>query len=396
MKCGNNDRGTVFSDLVSELSDAIEICYSTVEDRFPTADEQILFSQYMECLKRYKAVLSRSNDDAESSSRGFNHSKANISNQNLVTRTTLNNSNQDEILFREARERLKTVKGSDLQKIQYPGIDVHVRSWSYPIPVRDCNESVSKFIILVPTAPKRFTSRTEVRSTWGNTQLMTEMKSRLIFVVGLTTDSQVQKQLEQESDKHQDILQVDMYDSYYNLSLKTIGMLNWVKDHCQSTAFVAKIDDDMMAGIPNIVKFAEKTIQSYDKFIAGSYRANGSPNPGGKWYDPIYKPAFNKKKYPVFLGGPGYIMSAAVVKELLANCYKSPFLHLEDVFVTGVCGEGILGLKRMAMTGYSMARIDGCLLARRTDFTLAHSYPVGTLVGVWNRWKNPQLCGHYR
>ena len=158
-------------------------------------------------------------------------------------------------LLAESKKKPEETFQQSPKAIEYPSI--HIRRWSHPLSPGDCNAAVSRLIVLVSSAPDRLTSRNAIRSTWGGREIVSHSQSRLIFVVGLTNDSQLQKQLEQESDKHQDILQVDTYDSYYNLSLKTIGMLNWVKDHCQSTAFVAKIDDDMMAGIPNIVKFAE-------------------------------------------------------------------------------------------------------------------------------------------
>ena len=289
-------------------------------------------------------------------------------------------------------KKLEEKYRQSLRAIEYPGIHAHVRRWSYPLSPGSCNATVNGLIVLVSSAPDRLTSRNAIRSTWGDRKILLSTQSRLVFVVGQSTDADAEMKLRQELDKNRDVLQVDMYDSYYNLSLKTIGMLNWVKDQCQSAVFVAKIDDDMMASIPNLLKFAEKTVKTHIKFIAGDRREGGVPHKEGKYLDPIFDAAFKKGSYPAFLAGPGYIMSSSVVAELLINCENSSFLHLEDVFVTGVCAEGIPGLQKLPLPGFSINRQEGCALVSKPEYTLIHGYGSSELVSAWSAMRTGELC----
>ena len=53
-------------------------------------------------------------------------------------------------------------------------------------------------------------------------------------------------------------------DSYYNLTLKTVMGLKWVKDHCSQARFVMKTDDDIFVNLPKLHKalLAERAFAS--------------------------------------------------------------------------------------------------------------------------------------
>ena len=55
-----------------------------------------------------------------------------------------------------------------------------------------------------------------------------------MFLVGTTREAEtsLQKELDQESDLHQDIVQENFIDSYANLTLKTIGGVKWSQTYC--------------------------------------------------------------------------------------------------------------------------------------------------------------------
>lgn len=54
-------------------------------------------------------------------------------------------------------------------------------------------------------------------------------------------------------------------------------------------------------------------------------------------YTPRYM--YNKKIYPIYLSGTGYVFSIDVAKKLYNASLEAPLLHLEDVFLTGICAE---------------------------------------------------------
>ena len=293
--------------------------------------------------------------------------------------------------FTEAAKRLKTVDQQKLSAVGYPGISIHRRSWSYPINYK-CDDSQKNFLVMVPSAPKNFEARSIVRSTWGSKLEMEKVNSDVIFVVGLTTDASIQKRIVEESAQTADIVQLDMFDAYYNLTLKTLGMLQWAADHCKSAKYIAKVDDDNLVNFPNILKAADSAKSKHEKFILGSYRAGGHPAKGGKWADPVYGPVYKQgNNYPVFLGGPAYVMTNNFLAELVSACSKLPFIHLEDVFVNGICGEQVPGLAKLRMAGMDMQPVHACTFLK-PGYTVAHNYKLYNIKPTWDKWHDPKIC----
>ena len=48
---------------------------------------------------------------------------------------------------------------------------------------------------------------------------------------------------------------------------------------------------------------------------------------------------YNGSRYPVILGGSGYVTTRPAAKCLFNESMKLPFFHLEDVFLTGFAAE---------------------------------------------------------
>lgn len=75
---------------------------------------------------------------------------------------------------------------------------------------------------------------------------------RFGFVIGLTDDKAVQQKVKGESEEYGDILQINMNDTYSNLSLKVAGLLNWVTTYCSPVDFNLKVDDDVYVNVHNL------------------------------------------------------------------------------------------------------------------------------------------------
>ena len=133
-----------------------------------------------------------------------------------------------------------------------------VLSFRYPINIPSCpataetnntqaNQSV--FIALI-SAPYHFKERNDIRETWL-VHLKSALEKNLLcmarfgFFLGQTKNDSIQKRIKEDSQKHGDIIQIDMDDSYRNLTLKGIAVLNWVRQHCAKVDLVFKVDDDV-------------------------------------------------------------------------------------------------------------------------------------------------------
>lgn len=73
--------------------------------------------------------------------------------------------------------------------------------------------------------------------------------------------------------------------------------------------------------------------------ILGNVASGWKPvrNTESKYY--ISEVQYSGEKYPPFVTGPSYVVSAAGVSTLLQEAWDAPYVHLEDVFLTGIVAE---------------------------------------------------------
>ena len=86
-------------------------------------------------------------------------------------------------------------------------------------------------------------TRTVIRQTWGKTCNNAPWCS-LAFIVGTSHDQHGQHRLQKESAAFGDILQEPFYDSYNNLTLKSIYLLKHFVKQRPRLKYLLKVDDD--------------------------------------------------------------------------------------------------------------------------------------------------------
>lgn len=57
-------------------------------------------------------------------------------------------------------------------------------------------------------------------------------QANVIFLVGQTENNETQENITVESQTYDDLIQENFFDSYNNLTLKSIMMLKWVVNNC--------------------------------------------------------------------------------------------------------------------------------------------------------------------
>ena len=176
-----------------------------------------------------------------------------------------------------AKSRLKPLPVKQL-RADFGLVLNDVTYFQYPIRIPPCRYAPSgsgpSFLVVVISAPNYFHKRDIIRRTWlRHLQMQSDLDlmdlSGFGFIVGLTEDCETQKRIEEESETYGDILQIEMLDDYYNLTLKVVGLLNWINDHCSRVDFVLKVDDDVYVNAKNVIK-AVATVNSSEQSIYGS------------------------------------------------------------------------------------------------------------------------------
>lgn len=203
------------------------------------------------------------------------------------------------------------------------------------IPRKLCQDNPF-FIIIVCSSLDNFIPRRIIRNTW--IQDAKKLKNvNAYFLVGTTFNYNNSIALDEESEKYEDIIQYDFLDSYYNLTLKSVLLLKWINNYCQNVSYVMKIDDDVFLQVSNLVDYLSN-IRNYN-LLMGFKVHSAAPvqNINSKWFMPLA--GYSKSVYPDYLAGPGYVMGRNAINILYQNSFLEPFIHIEDVYITGMCSE---------------------------------------------------------
>lgn len=150
-----------------------------------------------------------------------------------------------------------------------------VRSFNYTLSVPPCRPATSNMsmFIAITSKPRNFEKRQMIRQTWlGHRESYSHQLDvvGIAFLLGLTDDPDTGKAVALEHETHGDVLQVDMIDNYYNLSLKDAGLFNWLDEYCNSVDFFLRMDDDVYVNFNNLVRVMQ-LLEPNTPAIYGSY-----------------------------------------------------------------------------------------------------------------------------
>ncbi|XP_046909443.2 beta-1,3-galactosyltransferase 5 isoform X2 [Dermatophagoides farinae] len=225
------------------------------------------------------------------------------------------------------------------------------------------NDTIS-FLIVILSSVGNFDRRQTIRETWALDLLQQLGNYRVIFMVGLTNSNEIQERLRFESLIHEDIVQINIQDNFYNLTHKSIHMLFWYINYCSNAQFLFKTDDDIYLHIPNIIKwlknvstkncnntiFCRRNISRKilrnanikDLFLYSSFGKTNDKQLIERSRKKFQKYVVEYKQlpgnlYPEYCSGFGYAISEMVAKKLFQASKTIPYIGIEDVFITGFC-----------------------------------------------------------
>ncbi len=177
-----------------------------------------------------------------------------------------------------AHAKLKPLPNIKPLKLEFVPVLNDVTYFKYPFKIQPCRKTGGLFVAVI-SAPDYFDKRQIIRQTWLRHMFMQSDLGKLNlsgfgFVVGLTRSNETQIQIEEESAKYNDILQIDMMDDYYNLTLKVVGLTNWINNHCSQVDFVLKVDDDVYINVHNLLTVLG-TLNATEQSVYGSVTVGG-------------------------------------------------------------------------------------------------------------------------
>ena len=157
----------------------------------------------------------------------------------------------------------------------------------------------------------------------------------LLFTLATETKNtaEIQKKVNEENERHGDIIQAEFRESFHNLTLKVVFGLKWVTENCPHTKYYYKGDDDMFVNMKNIITLLNKTSESNKRrLFVGNRMLRSRPVTikKSKYYVP--KTQFNEAYYPPYCSGGGYVISGNLIPEMFKASRWIHVIPIDDAY----------------------------------------------------------------
>ncbi|XP_041371098.1 beta-1,3-galactosyltransferase 5-like isoform X1 [Gigantopelta aegis] len=199
-------------------------------------------------------------------------------------------------------------------------------------------------LVVVCSSFANILERHAIRASWGSQDTLDSDSVLIMFLIGQQEKRRpfMQSLINKENEIYQDIIQANFVDTYYNLTMKSISLLQWASMYCKSAKYVLKVDDDVYTNIKILLSLVA-THNSTEKFMMGLLRKNvdvlrnQTRGTAQKWV--LSYEEYPNKTFPLYLLGAAYLISGPAVAGLYNATFKVPLLKLEDVYITGLCAQ---------------------------------------------------------
>lgn len=204
-------------------------------------------------------------------------------------------------------------------------------------PMNRCNNQTF-LLIYVHSSPENLKNRLKIRETWGNLNNLENDQVKLLFTCGLSKDNKVNDLLKLESATYNDILQINFFDTYRNLTIKGGSTLKWIANNCKDVLYILKVDDDVYVNTKLLTKHLKLRSgeEKEDKSSILCYvhkKMKVIRDKKSKWF--VSTEEFPNKYYSNYCSGSAFIMNRHAVLKLAKFCYNAKFFWIDDYFFTG-------------------------------------------------------------
>nr|XP_046228518.1 beta-1,3-galactosyltransferase 2-like isoform X2 [Scatophagus argus] len=256
-----------------------------------------------------------------------------------------------------------------------------------------CKTKTPFLVLMVPVAPNNVVARDAIRQTWGNESLVQGEVVLTLFMLGASGGAdaeQLKEKVKQENLQHHDLIQSDFMDTYLNLTIKTMVIMEWLATRCSTAAYAMKIDSDMFLNIDNLVIMLKKPGIPKQNYLTGMLMWNRPVvrSKNSKWY--VSEELYPESTYPTYTLGMGYVFSNDLpVKFVEASKSIKPF-NIEDAYI-GMCMKN-LGLSPTSPPNPSQFKAYN-VKYNRCEYSKIITYILGSskeLVNYWTDLKKPE------
>ncbi|XP_068558804.1 beta-1,3-galactosyltransferase 2-like [Cebidichthys violaceus] len=252
-----------------------------------------------------------------------------------------------------------------------------------------CKTETPFLVLMVPVAPENVAARDAIRQTWGKDSVVQGQVVVTLFMLGLSGGADVQEKLRQENLQRHDLILSDFMDTYFNLTIKTMVIMDWLATRCRSAAYAMKVDSDMFLNVDNLVVMLQKPGIPKVDYLTGMLMWNRPVirSKDSKWYVP--KEMYPGPRYPTYALGMGYVFSNDLPQKFVEASKSIKPFNIEDAYI-GMCMKK-LGLVPASPPNPSQFkaynhRYDRCEYSKIITYILGSSQE---LVQYWRDLKKP-------
>nr|DBA20542.1 TPA: hypothetical protein GDO54_017307 [Pyxicephalus adspersus] len=256
-------------------------------------------------------------------------------------------------------------------------------------------------LLAIKSSPENYNRRSVIRQTWGDQSNYANAYVKRIFLLGMSKNQKENLHLRQllriESKLYSDILQWDLHDTFFNLTLKQVLFYHWLKEYCPEAHFIFNGDDDVFVNTFNVITYLRE-LRADSHLFVGLLIANVGPirNPNSKYYVPLQ--VTRSSSYPKYCGGGGILMSRLTAHAIYNKSLEIPLFPIDDVYL-GMCLEkaGLVPSSHMAMKTAGIDRLgklDSFDPCHYKELLLVHRFVPYQMLVMWKAVQDPQLhCG---
>ncbi|XP_044540101.1 UDP-GlcNAc:betaGal beta-1,3-N-acetylglucosaminyltransferase 7-like, partial [Gracilinanus agilis] len=259
-------------------------------------------------------------------------------------------------------------------------------------------------LLAIKSGLPQHSQRETIRKTWGREREAGGGRGaiRTLFLLGtgpgreaLDLDSQL---LATEDSYHQDILQWDFLDSFFNLTLKEVNFLKWLDTFCPQVSFIFKGDDDVFVSPTNLLEFLQDR-RPQENLLVGEVLDDARPIRAkrNKYYVP--SALYSKTFYPSYAAGGGYLMTRRLAHDLYLASQTLELYPIDDVF-QGMCLKVLRvrpmhheGFKSFGITRFRESHLnkDPCLFR---SMLMVHKMQPKEMLSMWDLVHRHLNCSH--
>ncbi|XP_040072302.1 beta-1,3-galactosyltransferase 5-like, partial [Ixodes scapularis] len=231
-----------------------------------------------------------------------------------------------------------------------------------------------RYLFFIHTAPGHFRHRAIIRGCLKNGTFSSYYRWTTVFFVGLSSDNDTAKQVEEEASQHGDVVVLPYRDAYRNLTYKFVYGMKWVIENCPAVEYILKMDDDMAANISMLMNYLSTRPQAQKPECHCLVYENVTVirDVKSKWYIP--EKIYPNKTFPRYCAGGAAFFNASALRSLYNASFSLPFHPIDDVYVTGdgflKTGVQLVDIKKLV--AYEGNDWWGVTLGKRMFSHLAH------------------------